>query len=249
MAYTSSNPVLSNNFWNSIEGHQSMTYEGVMQKIGILFGTTLFVAAMVLYSALTIDIGIAFTAMMGGMFGGIAIMLALFLIRPKNPVPLMMTYAVFEGAFIGGISLFFESMYEGIVFQAGIGTLSIVAGMYGLYASRIIKATPMFQRVVISLTLGIMILYAISIILYLIPGSIQVPFLHTSGAIGIGLTLFILVVAALNLVLDFNFIENGIKQRTPKVGEWWGAFGLLVTVIWIYVEMLRLLSKVRSNMN
>ena len=138
-----------------------MSYEGVMRKIGILFGTTLFVAAMVLYSALTIDIGIAFTAMMGGMFGGIVIMLALFLI----------------------------------------------------------------------------------------PGSIQVPFLHSSGPIGIGLTLFILAVAALNLVLDFNFIENGIKQRTPKVGEWWGAFGLLVTVIWIYVEMLRLLSKVRSNMN
>jgi uncharacterized YccA/Bax inhibitor family protein len=138
---------------------------------------------------------------------------------------------------------------SGIVFQAGLGTLCLVGGMYGLYATRIIKATPMFQRIVISLTLGIFLLYISSFILSLIPGSLQIPFLHSNGPVGIFVTVFILGVASANLILDFNFIESGIKQQTPKVGEWWGAFGLLVTVIWIYWEMLRLLSKVRSNMN
>ena len=249
MAYTSSNPVLSNNFWNNIEGYESMSYEGAMQKIGILFGTTLLIAAIVVYAALTIDIGIAFMAWMGGMLGGFITAMILIFMRPKNPVPLMMTYAIFEGAFVGGISLYFESMYSGIVFQAGLGTLCLVGGMYGLYATRIIKATPMFQRIVISLTLGVFLLYISSFVLSLIPGSLQIPFLHSNGPIGILVTVFILGVASANLILDFNFIESGIKQQTPKVGEWWGAFGLLVTVIWIYWEMLRLLSKVRSNMN
>ena len=143
----------------------------------------------------------------------------------------------------------FEQMYSGIVFQAAVGTMCIVGAMYGLYATRIIKATPMFQKVVMSLMLGIVLLYVVSFVLSFIPGSFQVPFLHSSGPIGILLTLFILGVASLCLILDFNFIETGIKQRTPKVGEWWGAFGLLVTVIWIYIEMLRLLSKVRSNLD
>jgi uncharacterized YccA/Bax inhibitor family protein len=100
-----------------------------------------------------------------------------------------------------------------------------------------------------SLVIGIMLLYVVSFALSFIPGTFQVPFLHSSGPLGIIVTLFILTVASLCLIMDFNFIESGIKNRTPKVGEWWGAFGLLVTIIWIYIEMLRLLSKVRSNMN
>lgn len=248
MAYNSSNPVLSNKFWSNIEGYESMSYEGAMQKIGILFGTALFTAALVAITSISISMNIAYIAVLGG-FVGLLLVFVIVFTRPKNPVPLMMSYAVVEGAFIGGISLVFESMYEGIVFQAGLGTLGVVGGMYGLYATRIIKATPMFQKIIISLTVGIVLLYVFSFVLMLIPGAFQVPFLHSSGPIGILVTLFILGVASLNLILDFNFIESGIKQRTPKVGEWWGAFGLLITVIWIYVEMLRLLSKVRSNLD
>ena len=155
----------------------------------------------------------------------------------------------FQGLFVGGMSLIFEQMYSGIVFQAAVGTMCITGAMYGLYATRIIKATPLFQKVLMSLVIGIMLLYAVSFILSLIPGSFQVPFLHSSGPMGILVTLFILGVASLCLIMDFNFIESGIQNRTPKVGEWWGAFGLLVTVIWIYIEMLRLLSKVRSNLD
>ena len=247
MVYRSSNPVLSNKFWNNIDGHETMSYEGTMQKIGILFGTTFLFAALTAYAAISISMNLAMAAMVVGGITGFILVLVLIFSRPKNPVPLMLSYAAFEGLFVGGISLTFEQMYEGIVFQATVGTMCIVGAMYGLYATRIIKATPMFQKVVISLVMGIGLLYVVSFILSFIPGSFQVPFLHSSGPMGILFSLFILGVASLLLILDFNFIETGIQQRTPKVGEWWGAFGLLVTVIWIYIEMLRLLSKVRSN--
>ncbi|MFQ3317027.1 MAG: Bax inhibitor-1/YccA family protein [Candidatus Poseidoniales archaeon] len=249
MAYNTSNPVLSNKFWSNIEGHESMSYEGTMQKIGIMFGTTVLFAALTAYAAIAINMNLAMAAMIIGGITGFILVLILVFSRPKNPVPLMLSYAVFEGLFVGGVSLIFEQMYSGIVFQAAVGTMCIVGAMYGLYATRIIKATPMFQKVVMSLVMGIMLLYVVSFILSFIPGSFQVPFLHSSGPIGILLTLFILGVASLCLILDFNFIETGIQQQTPKVGEWWGAFGLLVTVIWIYIEMLRLLSKVRSNLD
>ena len=249
MVYRSSNPVLSNKFWNDIEGYESMSYEGTMQKIGIMFGTTFFFAALIGYAAISISMNIAMTGAIIGGIGGFILFLLLVFTRPKNPVPLMLSYAAFEGLFVGGMSLIFEQMYSGIVFQAAVGTMCITGAMYGLYATRIIKATPLFQKVLMSLVIGIMLLYAVSFILSLIPGSFQVPFLHSSGPMGILVTLFILGVASLCLIMDFNFIESGIQNRTPKVGEWWGAFGLLVTVIWIYIEMLRLLSKVRSNLD
>ncbi len=249
MVYRSSNPVLSNKFWNDIEGYESMSYEGTMQKIGIMFGTTFFFAALIGYAAISISMNIAMTGAIIGGIGGFILVLLLMFTRPKNPVPLMLSYAAFQGLFVGGMSLIFEQMYSGIVFQAAVGTMCITGAMYGLYATRIIKATPLFQKVLMSLVIGIMLLYAVSFILSLIPGSFQVPFLHSSGPMGILVTLFILGVASLCLIMDFNFIESGIQNRTPKVGEWWGAFGLLVTVIWIYIEMLRLLSKVRSNLD
>jgi len=249
MVYRSSNPVLSNQFWNNIEGYETMSYEGTMQKIGIMFGTTVFFAALTAYAAITISMNLAMAAAaIGGITGFILVLLLVFM-RPQNPVPLMLSYAAVEGLFIGGMSLIFEQMYAGIVFQAAVGTLCIVGAMYGLYATRIIKATPLFQKVLMSLVIGIMLLYVVSFTLSFIPGSFQVPFLHSSGPMGIVVTLFILGVASLCLIMDFNFIESGIQRRSPKVGEWWGAFGLLVTIIWIYIEMLRLLSKVRSNMN
>ena len=226
-----------------------MSYEGTMQKIGIMFGTTVFFAALTAYAAITISMNLAMAAAaIGGITGFILVLLLVFM-RPQNPVPLMLSYAAVEGLFIGGMSLIFEQMYAGIVFQAAVGTLCIVGAMYGLYATRIIKATPLFQKVLMSLVIGIMLLYVVSFTLSFIPGSFQVPFLHSSGPMGIVVTLFILGVASLCLIMDFNFIESGIQRRSPKVGEWWGAFGLLVTIIWIYIEMLRLLSKVRSNMN
>ncbi|MDG1538293.1 MAG: Bax inhibitor-1/YccA family protein [Candidatus Poseidonia sp.] len=166
--------------------------------------------------------------------------------RPKNPAPGAIIYALFEGMVVGGVSFVYEGQYSGIVLQAGLGTVCIIGVMYFLWSAKIIKATPAFQAVIISLTMGIMVLYFVSIILSLFT-SVAVPFLHSSGPLGILVTLFILGVASLNLILDFHFIERGISNNSPKAGEWWAAFGLLITVIWVYFEMLRLLSKIRNQ--
>ena len=247
MAYSSSNPVLSNRFWNSISGYETMSYEGTMQKIGILFGTMFFSALMLAAVGITVDMNILVVGTGIGFVGGFITYLILLFKRPENPAKLMITYAVFEGLLIGGFSMMFESMYDGIVFQAALGTVCITGTMYGLYATRIVKATPMFTKIILTLAGGIMLLYLVSIMLYFLPGNINVPFLHPSGPVGILITTAILAVASFLLIINFDFIERGIKQRSPKVSEWWGAFGLLVTVVWIYIEMLRLLAKVRSN--
>lgn len=249
MAYSSSNPVLSNRFWNNISGYETMSYEGTMQKIGILFGTMVFTAIMLIAIGITVDMNILIVGTGIGFVGGFITYMILLFKRPENPATLMITYAVFEGLLIGGFSLMFESMYEGIVFQAALGTVCITGTMYGLYATRIIKATPMFKKIIFTLAGGIMMLYLISFMLLFLPGNFTVPFLHSSGPIGILITVAILGVAAFLLIINFDFIEKGIQQRSPKVGEWWGAFGLLVTIVWIYIEMLRLLAKVRSNID
>ena len=224
-----------------------MSYEGTMQKIGILFGTMLFSALMLIAIGITVDMNILVVGTGIGFVGGFITYIILLFKRPENPATLMITYAVFEGLLIGGFSLMFESMYEGIIFQAALGTVCITGTMYGLYATRIIKATPMFKKIIFTLAGGIMMLYLISFMLLFLPGNFTVPFLHSSGPIGILFTVAILGVAAFLLIINFDFIEKGIQQRSPKVGEWWGAFGLLVTIVWIYIEMLRLLAKVRSN--
>jgi uncharacterized YccA/Bax inhibitor family protein len=173
------------------------------------------------------------------------IALMVMFIRPNNPATLMTMYALFEGAFIGAFSVVFESMYEGIVFQAAFGTVGITATMYVMYASRVIRPTPMFNKVVGGLVVSIMFLYLTSFILSLVSGY-SVPFLHSTGPIGIGVTLFILVVASLTLISDFGFIESGSRQGAPKNMEWYAAFGILMSLIWIYIEMVRLLWKLNA---
>ncbi len=226
-----------------------MSYEGTMQKIGILFGTMAFSALMLVSIGITVDMNILVVGTGIGFVGGFITYLILLFKRPENPAKLMITYAVFEGLLIGGFSLMFEAMYSGIVFQAALGTVCITGTMYGLYATRIIKATPMFTKILMTLAGGIMLLYFVSIVFYFMPGNFTVPFLHSSGPFGILITVAILAVASFLLIVNFDFIEKGIQQRSPKVGEWWGAFGLLVTIVWIYIEMLRLLAKVRSNLD
>jgi uncharacterized YccA/Bax inhibitor family protein len=181
----------------------------------------------------------------GGICGFITVLVMVFT-RPKNPAPGAVMYALFQGMFVGGFSFAYESAYSGIILQAGLGTVCIIGVMYFLWSTKIIKATPAFQAAIMSLTMAVAVLYVISFLLSMFT-TVGVPFLHSSGPIGILVTLFILGVASFNLILDFHFIERGISNNSPKTGEWWAAFGLLVTVIWVYVEMLRLLSKIRNQ--
>ena len=248
ISYRSSNPVLNNKFMAALTGVETMSLQGSLRKIGLLltltiisaFATTLICLNagenMFLYAGLFATVGSVV---------GFILAIITFVSRPQNPAALMSLYALFEGMLVGGMSLVLEAQYPGIVLQAAFGTVGITVTMYIMYSSRIIRPTPMFNKVIGGLVISIMFLYLTSFILGMFSGY-DVPFLHSSGPIGIGLTLFILVVASLTLISDFGFIEAGVNNGAPKNMEWYAAFGILISLIWIYIESLRLLSKIRT---
>jgi uncharacterized YccA/Bax inhibitor family protein len=154
-------------------------------------------------------------------------------------------YAVLEGLFLGGISAIFEMSYPGIVIQAVALTFGTLFCLLAAYKSRLIKVTENFKLGIVAATGAICLIYLVSIIMGFFGASI--PMIHSSGPLGIGFSLFVVTIAALNLVLDFDFIERGSEMGAPKYMEWYGAFGLVVTLVWLYIEILRLLSKLRRR--
>jgi len=249
MRYTTSNPIMTQNFWANITGHNTMTFQGTIIKLSYLIGVVAISALVSIYVSLDAiasgNASVISGLTWGGMLGGIVVALILGFMRPEKPATLMTIYAVLMGMFVGSISILYELAFQGIIIQAGLGTIFITVSMLGIYSSRVIRATPTFNKVIGSLVASIMLMYVISwLFSWLTP--FEVPYLHTSGPIGIGITAFILCVAALSLISDFGFIESGVKWKAPKNAEWWGAFGVLVTIIWIYIEMIRLLSKIRD---
>jgi len=180
----------------------------------------------------------------GGAFGGFIV--ALITIFKKQwaafTAPI---YALLEGLFLGGISAIFEAHYPGIVIQAVSLTIGTLFCLLLAYRSGVIKVTENFKLGVAAATGGIALIYLATLALGLF--GVRMPFIHESGLIGIGFSLFVVVIAALNLVLDFDFIESGAQSGVPKYMEWYAAFGLMVTLIWLYIEILRLLAKLRSR--
>ena len=154
-------------------------------------------------------------------------------------------YAALEGLLLGGLSAMFERSYPGIVSQAVFLTFGTLGALLLAYRSGLIKATENFKLGVVAATGGIGMLYFLSMILGFF--GVSIPLIHSNGLFGILFSCFVVVIAALNLVLDFDFIEEGAERGAPKYMEWYAAFGLLVTLIWLYLEILRLLSKLRSR--
>ena len=154
-------------------------------------------------------------------------------------------YAALEGVALGGISVVFEARYPGIVSQAVFLTFGTLGALLMAYRSGVVKATENFKLGVVAATGGIALLYFLSFILGFF--GMSVPLIHSSGTFGILFSLFVVVIAALNLVLDFDFIEKGVERGAPKHMEWYGAFGLLVTLVWLYLEILHLLAKLQSR--
>ena len=251
MEIRSSNPVLNQKFWSNLTGNDRMTIDGSMRKIGYLLGLTVvraLVSAVLCLNAINNGNGGLYIGgfMTLGFLGGFVIALVVFVSRPKNPAALMSLYAILEGMAVGAMSLALElTAYKGIALQAVFGTMAITGTMYIMYTSRIIRPTPAFNKIVGGLVISIMFLYLTSFILQVFSGY-DVPFLHSSGPIGIGVTAFILVVAALTLISDFGFIESGTRYGAPKNMEWYAAFGILISLIWIYIETLRLLAKLQA---
>ncbi len=154
-------------------------------------------------------------------------------------------YAIAEGLVLGGISAFFEKQYPGIVIQAVALTFGTLAALLIVYTSRLISVTENFKLGVVAATGGICILYLIDMVMMFFGH--RIPMIHESGLLGIGFSIFVVIIAALNLVLDFDFIEKGSQTNQPKYMEWYAGFGLIVTLVWLYLEILRLLSKIRRR--
>jgi uncharacterized YccA/Bax inhibitor family protein len=180
-----------------------------------------------------------------GLGGGLVVAIATIL-RPRWAPVTGPLYAALEGLVVGAISRLFEYEFDGIVLQAVLLTLGVFVVMLLLYATRVIKVTENFRLGVIAATGAIMLTYLVDIALRAFT-DYQVPFIHDTGPWGIAISVVIVIVAALNLVLDFDFIENGADQRAPWYMSWYAAFGLLVTLVWLYLEILRLLGKARSS--
>ncbi|MCU7550363.1 Bax inhibitor-1/YccA family protein [Chitinophagaceae bacterium LB-8] len=238
------NPVISEKTFEKVYRYEgdAMTVRGTVQKFGLLLIMVLGAASFtwgLFYKGVDV-----MPWMWGSMIGGFV--LALIIIFKKEWAPyLALGYALLEGLFLGAISAYFDAALPGIVMQAVMLTFGTAGAMYFLYNLGIIKATNTFKKVVIAATAGIALFYAISLILRLF--GIQMPLLHDNGMLGIGISLVIVIVAALNLILDFDMMEQGAAHGAPKYFEWYSAFGLLVTIVWLYMEILRLLSKLSSR--
>ena len=182
------------------------------------------------------------------MIGGISVGFVLALIlafKPDITPVLSPVYALSQGMVIAGASCFFESAYPGIVIQAISLTMLTVLVMSVLFASGIIKATEKFRSIVVAASLTIFVFYLISFIMMLF--GINIPYFTQNTPLNIGINIVIAGIAACYLVLDFDFIQKGVERGVPAVYEWYGAFSLLVTVVWLYIEILRLLSRLRSK--
>ncbi len=155
-------------------------------------------------------------------------------------------YAILEGLALGVISIMMELRFPGGIAMQAVGlTFGTFLALLIAYKSRIIRATENFKLGIAAATGGIFVIYMISFVLGFF--GMNVPYIHESGLIGIGFSLFVVVIAALNLVMDFDFIESGAEQGAPKYMEWYGAFGLLITLVWLYIEILNLLAKLRGR--
>lgn len=239
----SSNPVLSKKMFEKTKtfdynsDRAVMTLDGTLNKMLILFSLLLITA----YFAWNFTLKGTINPMIlvaGGGIGGLILAIITVFKPEKSPITTPI-YALFEGVFVGAISAMYSQWYEGIIMQAVGLTLSILLIMLLLYKTRIIKATPKFKKGIIIATFGVMFFYVLNFIAGFFGGGVS---LFNLGWIGIGISLVIVVIASMNLILDFDMIEKSINSGQPKYIEWFAAFGLMVTLVWLYIEILRLLA-------
>ncbi len=253
-----SNPTLNSRVFEEVRDYstgQSMTIQGTVNKSFVLLFLLVMTASWVWGKVFqpaplfegnqgTAIAGSVYPLMMGGAFGGM--ILAFVTIFKKEwasiTAPL---YALCEGLFIGGISAIFERQYPGLVLQAVALTFGTLFSLLMAYKSGLIRATEKFKLGIVAATGAIFVVYMISWIMSFFGASI--PLLYSSSGLGIGFSLVVVIIAALNLILDFDLIEQGASKGIPKYMEWYGAFALMVTLVWLYLEILRLLAKLRNR--
>ena len=241
------NPALNDKTFEQFRdyaGSDRMTLMGTVHKSGLLLLILMLPATWIWGQVFSGGADQAVAWMILGGLGGMIVALVTVFKKTWAPVTSPI-YAALEGLALGGISAVVERMYPGIVIQAVALTFGTLFCLLGAYRSGLIQATENFKLGVVAATGGIFMVYMVSWVLSLFGTSI--PLIHGSGTIGILFSLFVVVIAALNLVLDFDFIEHGVEAGAPKYMEWYAAFGLLVTLVWLYIEILHLLMKLRRR--
>jgi uncharacterized YccA/Bax inhibitor family protein len=258
--FKSGNPALSESRFrdtvldNIVTHENAMTIKGTLNKFGVLF--MLMLASSYYSWKEATHGGNAWTLILIGVFGGLGVALIMAFKKQWSQY-LAPVYALLEGLFVGAISAYFEYAvpskqdgyaggYSGIVLQAVGLTFAVVAVMFLLYKFKVLQATPMFKKVIIIATAAIGLFYLVCWIITL-SGANAPSFIFQSTPLGIGFSMFVVALAALNLILDFDMIEKGVEMGAPKYMEWYGAFGLLVTIVWLYMEILRLLAKLNRR--
>jgi len=244
-----SNPALKENTFSGMRaaaGEPVMTLQGTATKSFVLILLTVFAASFTWNAVASGNTGILMPAtLVGGLGGFIVAMITVF--KPKLSPYTSPIYAVLEGLLLGGISSLYNQRFAGLPLQAVALTFGVFMALLIVYRTGLIRPTENFRLGVVAATGGIAIMYLMSFVLGFF--GVRMSFLHDSSPLSIGISLVIVVVAALNLVLDFDFIERGVENRAPKFMEWYAAFGLLVTLVWLYLEILRLLSKLQGRRN
>jgi uncharacterized YccA/Bax inhibitor family protein len=244
-----SNPALMSNTFSgfgSIDQSDAMTVRGTVNKTAILLLLVLLPAAYVwnLFNASGQNPASVATWMWAGLIGGLV--LSLVTVFKKNWAPLSAPlYAVLEGLFLGGLSAQFQKAYPGIVMQAVSLSLATLLMMLAAYQSGWIRPSEKFKLGIVAATGGIMVVYLVTMVLGFF--GINVSFIQGNGLFSILFSGFVCIIAALNFILDFDFIQQGARNNVPKYMEWYGAFALMVTLVWLYIEILRLLAKLNSR--
>ena len=237
----SGNPAFGDKFeqdaqFSDLPVEKTMTLDGAVNKTGILLAICFTTAIYSWNFPSPVLIGIGFV-------GGFVVALVT-IFRPHISATSAPIYAALEGLALGAISVLFENQYPGIVIQAIGLTFGILASLLIAYKTGLIKPTENFKLMIFAATGGIALVYLVSIMMNIFGGA-GISLIHSNGIFGIGFSLFVVGIASLNLVLDFDFIEQGAENNLPKYMEWYGAFSLMVTLVWLYLEILRLLAKLR----
>ena len=243
LSLRSGNPALHKNTFKGLQitGNQIMTIDGTVNKTSIAL-IILLISAYYTFS--TANTSFIFIGIIAGLI------LAIITIIKKRWAPITVPiYAICEGLALGGISAIYESMYTGIVQQAIFLTIGIFATLLFAYKTKIIKPTENFKLGVFAATGGIALVYFVSFIMSFFGSGLSIMNIQNSSMLSIGFSLFVVIIASLNLILDFDFIEEASEIGVPKYMEWYATFGLLITLIWLYLEILRLLAKLQSRRN
>ena len=243
--FESRNPVMNEKAFHNatqnvnpaITRGETMTVQGAINKTFIL--TAIMLATAVVGYANPSPL-----FMWGGAIAGLVVVL-IASSRPQMSGTLAPIYAGLEGLFVGSVSAIYASMFNGIIFQAVTLTMAVLFMMLFIYKTGIIKVTQKFRAGIVMATGAIFVVYLVSFVLSFF--GITVPYLHSAGPIGIGISLVIIAVAALNLLLDFDNFEKGEQYKAPAYMEWFSAMGLLITLVWLYIEILRLIAIFSSS--